>query len=554
MLTDISIRNVAIIPELHLAIPKGLTVLTGETGAGKSIIIDAVSLLLGGRASADLIRSGADEATVEAIFILPNDGRVRKMLDEAGIEVDGELLVKRIVSRTGRNRVFLNGSMATLALLTEVAGELVNIYGQHEAQTLLRPDNHLELLDGFAGHQALCDRYRLLYDEHRTVSARLAALREGEMQLARERELLGYQVREIAEAGLSQAEDEALAAERDILRHSEKLFASSRGAYELLSGGEPAAAPLLAEAVARVREMAAIDRSVSDLVELLDGVRIQLDDAAHTLLGYSERVEADPARLQAIQDRLDLINSLARKYGPTLAQVLERRDEMERQLQRLEQQSADAGDLTLRLNTLAKELAAVGGELSGARRAAAARLKDAMEKQLHQLAMPHAQFEAAFRDLAEPGPAGFERGEFLFSPNPGEPLRPLARIASGGELSRLMLALKQLHPESDVPTLIFDEVDAGIGGATAAVVGEKLRRVASGQQVLCITHMPQVAAHAHSHLMVSKEIASGRTVTIVTPLEGEDRVQEMARMLGGKTITDTTIDHAREMISHATGC
>jgi DNA repair protein RecN (Recombination protein N) len=553
MLTDLSIRNVAIIQELHLSFGPGLTVLTGETGAGKSIIIDAVSLLLGGRASADLIRSGAEEAVVEAVFALPPDCRARQLLAEVGIDADDELLVRRIVSRGGKNRIFLNGTMATLSLLSEATGQLVNIYGQHEAQTLLKPDNHLELLDGFGGHGSLLSRYRELFGEQRDVAARLASLQQGERDAERLRDLLAYQVREIAEARLGAGEEEELLARREILAHAGKLFAAAREAYELLYGGEPSAVGLAAQALARVREAAAIDGSLLELAATLEEARIQLDEGARSLFQHSERVESDPEALQAVLDRLELIAGLKKKYGPSVPHILEHRQQLEEELARLESGAADAEMLADRLALLRGEMLAAGEELSRARHKAATLLKGALEAELHQLAMPHVVIQVAFHPLAEPGAGGLERGEFLFSPNPGEEPRPLARIASGGELSRLMLALKQIHPDSDVPTLVFDEVDSGIGGATAAVVGEKLTRVAAGQQVLCITHMPQVAAHAHTHLRVSKGVVDGRTVATVTELDDNERVMELARMLGGRTVTDTTMEHAREMIRHAAG-
>jgi DNA repair protein RecN (Recombination protein N) len=553
MLTDLSIRNVAIIEELHLGFSSGLTVLTGETGAGKSIIIDAVSLLLGGRASAEIIRTGAEEAVVEAVLSLAADAPARGLLEAAGIKADDELIIRRIVSRGGKNRVFLNSSMATLALLGEVSGALLNIYGQHEAQTLLKPDNHLELLDGFGGQGPLLSRYRELYAEQREIAARLRSLQQGERDAERLRDLLAHQVREIAEARLSPGEEEELAAQRQILANADRLFAATRGAYELLHEGEPSAVSLASLALARVREAAAIDGSLAELAAALEEARIQLEEGARSLFQHGERVESDPERLQAVLDRLDLIAGLKKKYGPTVADILQRHGELRQELEKLERGAADAGELTARLAVLEAAMAEAGSDLSTARRQAASRLKVALECELHQLAMPHAIVEVAFTPLPEPGPGGLERGEFLFSPNPGEEPRPLARIASGGELSRLMLALKQIHPESDVPTLVFDEVDSGIGGATAAVVGEKLKRVAGCQQVLCITHMPQVAAHADTHLRVAKEVAGGRTVATVTELDFEERVQELARMLGGRTVTATTIEHARELIHHALG-
>ena len=553
MLIDLSIKNLAIIDTLHVPFQPGLTILTGETGAGKSIIIDAVNLIMGGRASADLIRTGAEEATVEAVFALPEETPLASRLAEAGIECDGELLVKRVVSRSGRNRVFVGGGLSTLAILTDIARELINIYGQHESQTLLRTDNHLTLLDGFGGLLPLREAYGALYADYRGTLDRIRALEEGEREAARRLDLLSFQANEIREAALCSGEDDELERERGLLAHGEKLLCASQEAYAALYGDDGAVLDRLAEIRGKVAGIAGIDESLVPLVNSLADASAQLEDAALTLRDYAARVEADPARLQQVEERLDLIRRLKKKYAPTVAEIIAYGEEAAGEIESIENRERTRGELDAALERLLKELAAKGGELSAKRRAVAKELKMAMEREIHQLAMKHALFEVAFEEFPEPRAAGFERAEFLFSPNPGEEPKPLTKIASGGELSRLMLALKQVHPESDVPTLVFDEVDTGIGGATSALVGEKLKRVSRGQQVLCITHLPQVAAFADHHYLVEKRVVGGRTATAVTPLEGEARVAEMARMLGGVTITDRTLDHAREMIAHGAG-
>lgn len=553
MLTDLSIKNFAIIDSLHLNFGRGLTILTGETGAGKSIIIDAVNLLLGERASVDLIRSGEEEAVVEAIFDISGLPEVQRRLDEAGLEPGDELLVKRIVAHSGRNRVYLNGGLSTLAILAEIMRDLVNIYGQHEAQTLLRPDNHLELLDGFAGLAHVRKGYSSCYDEYRRTLAEIHRLDEGERSIEKTRDMLQYQADEIGAALLTVDEDRELTAQREMLLHAEKLFESSRGAYELLYDGEPSVAGLLAQSISLVRDIAHIDPAMKELAESLEASRIQVEDVSLSLRSYAERIESDPERLNEVQDRLDLIGRLKKKYGASIEEILDRKVEADEELLRIGNREENRSVLEQHLVELERKLVTTGKELSVARTQSAAALKEAMERELHALAMTHALFTVEFKELAELGPAGLERAEFLFSPNPGETPKPLARIASGGELSRLMLALKQIHPESDVPSLVFDEVDTGIGGATASIVGEKLANVAQRQQVLCITHMPQVAAYADTHFKVAKQVENGRTVTTVVSLNQEQRVQEMARMLGGVKITDKTLDHAREMIQHATG-
>ncbi len=551
MLTDLNIKNFAIIDSLHLGFQPGLTVLTGETGAGKSIIIDAVNLILGGRATADVIRTGAEEATVEALFDLTGLPGLTEHLAEQGVDTGGELLVKRVVSRSGKNRVFIGNSLSTTAALTEISRQLINIYGQHESQTLLRPENHLLLLDGCAGLLSQRQEFTALFDSYRQLQDELSALEADEQEAARRLDLLKFQHDEIAAANPQTAEDELLEQERQLLAHGEKLLTVSQGGFDALYGDDASILSQLHQVQSGIADIARIDDRLAPLAELLKGSAIQLEDVALTLRDYAARVEADPARLQAVDDRIDLLNRLKRKYGPTLVEVISCQEQLAQELELLVNRDATRGELQRRLAEQEQKVRSAGAELTIARQGAAAKLKQGMERELHQLAMLHAVFEVALDKCTDPRPYGFERVEFLFSPNPGEAVRPLARIASGGELSRLMLALKQIHPESDVPTLVFDEVDSGIGGATSALVGKKLRRVAARQQVLCITHLPQVAACADQHLRVEKLLEGGRTVTGVTLLDAEGRVTELARMLGGVKITEKTMEHAREMIEEA---
>jgi DNA repair protein RecN (Recombination protein N) len=551
MLTDLFIKNFAIIDNLHVAFRPGLNILTGETGAGKSIIIDAVNLILGGRASADLIRTGEEEATVEALFDLSGHPAILGRLAETGVECAGELLVKRMVSRSGRNRVFVGGGLSTIAALADLARQLINIYGQHESQTLLKPDNHLRLLDEFGGLGDLRGQFTRIFDDYRKTATEIRRIEEGEREAARRIDLLSFQSEEIARVSLAADEEEELVRERQLLAHGEKLLHNSREAYELLYGGDAAILGGVRQVLSYVEEIKRIDPSLAQLHDTLNGAHIQLEDAALALRDYASRVEADPQRLQTVDDRLDLINRMKKKYAPTVGEILAYKEEIDLELEALQRREVIRAELDQALTELETRLADKGAELSAARAGAAGRLKVAMERELHELAMKNALFAVALEKLPEPRGNGQERAEFLFSPNPGETPKSLARIASGGELSRLMLALKQIHPESDVPTLVFDEVDSGIGGATSALVGQKLKRVATGQQVLCITHLPQVAAFADCHFLVEKRVAEGRTVTSVLPLDEQGRVAEMARMLGGARITEKTLEHAREMIEEA---
>lgn len=552
MLADLFIKNIAIIDSLHVSFQPGLNVLSGETGAGKSIIIDAVNLILGGRASADLIRTGEEEASVECLFDLSGVDWVAERLGAAGIDAGTELLVKRTVSRSGRNRVFMNGGPSTLSFLSEISSRLVNIYGQHESQTLLRPENHLFLLDGYGRLEPLRERYRSLHEEYIKTREEILALERDERDTFRRIDLLSFQVREIDEAALSLGEDQTLAEERQRLANAERLIRASRGAYDVLYDGEGALLGGLRRVIADLEETGKIDPELSPYAARLREAYLQLEDAALSLRDYGARLENDPERLGEVEDRIDLIRRLERKYAPTIEEILAFRDAVEDELRKLTHRDETLGELRTKLAELEQSLREAGGELSRRRAESARALTRDMERELSELAMKNARFRVGFFPHEEPKAAGMERIEFLFAPNPGEAPKTLAKIASGGELSRLMLALKQIHPESDVPTLIFDEVDSGIGGAVSATVGRKLKRVSVGQQVLCITHLPQVAACADHHFKVEKRTESGRTRTSLEMLSDDMRVHELARMLGGAKVSEKALEHAREMMED--GC
>jgi DNA repair protein RecN (Recombination protein N) len=553
MLTDLSIKNVAIIDTLQLAFGKGLTVLTGETGAGKSIIIDAVGLIMGARASSDMIRSGSDEAVVEALFDVSGLPGLRQQLEAAGLEAGSELIIKRSISRSGKNRIFINGGMATLTLLADISRCLINIYGQHESQTLLRPENHLLLLDAFAGTTGLREEFSQLQGQLQAVQDRLDHLDEDEREAAHRLDLLSFQSTEIAAAALQPGEEDDLEERRQILSSAEKLGGTSAEAFERLYGGDGAILGQLRRLTDSIVNLAAIDHTLGEIAANLESAYLQLEDAAISLRDYASRIEADPAALQLAGDRLDQIGRLKKKYGPTVEDVMAFKTEIDAELEQLRGRDIDRQLLVTESDRLAAGLKTMGAGLTMRRTTAAAALKKALEAEAHQLAMKNAVFEISLEPLSVPRTTGFDRIEFLFSPNTGEPPRPLARIASGGELSRLMLAIKQILPEGDVPTLVFDEVDSGIGGATSELVGRKLKNVASRQQVLCITHLPQVAVFADHHLRVEKQVTGGRTSTRVIALEAQARTREVARMLAGATITESAVSHAAEMLAAAAG-
>ncbi len=394
--------------------------------------------------------------------------------------------------------------MSTLAALGNLAGQLINIYGQHESQNLLRPENHLKLLDGFAELHPHRTRFAAVYEEFRRTASELAELDEGEREAERRLDLLNFQSGEIADAALHPGEDDDLLRERQVLSHAEKLMLHSQRAYEALYGGDESLLGQLQQVSSDVDEITAIDTALGGIGTVLKDASFQLEDVALGLRKYAAGIEADPERLRGAEDRLDLIGRLKKKYGATIEEILDYRQRVDQEREQLLNREASRDEKVRILEQLRIKMATQGEELTRLRQAAAGRLQEAMEAELRQLAMQNALFRVSLNPLTEPKATGMERAEFLFSPNPGEEPRPLAKIASGGELSRLMLAFKQIHPESDVPTLVFDEVDTGIGGATSALVGEKLKRVAAAQQVLCITHLPQVAAFADHHYRVEK--------------------------------------------------
>jgi DNA repair protein RecN (Recombination protein N) len=552
MLTELSIRNVAIIDSLQLSFGPGLNLLTGETGAGKSIIIDALTLVCGGRASADLIRSSEDEATVEALFDLAGLPVLQDSLREAGFDIANELLIKRCLSRSGRNRVYINGSLATLTHLLELGRQLVTIHGQHESQALLRPDYHLVLLDSFAGTVALRQAFNAAYDCWRQQCTQLAHFEEQERDTVHRLDLLVYQVNEIRAADLKSGEEEQLEEQQQLLANAELLSSATGGAYEALYGGDQALLGELQRIAASMKEVAAVDSTLGPVQSVLEESYLQLEDAALQLRDYASRIEADPEQLKTIEDRLDLLVKLKRKYAPTVAGIIALGADLEAELDELQGRTRSRDELEQERANQRAILDQLGAELSEKRRIAARVLEQRLAQEIQQLAMKHAVIQVAFESLDEPRSNGFEKIEFLFSPNPGEPARPLGKVASGGELSRLMLAFKQVLPEGEAPTLVFDEVDTGVGGAVAGVVGRKLKNVASGQQVFCVTHLPQVAAWATQHIRVEKQVENGRTSTSVTVLAHSGRIEEIARMLAGEQITDAALQHATEMIEQTT--
>ena len=549
MLTDLIIKKFAIIDNLHVVFGSGFNVLTGETGAGKSIIIDAVTLLLGGRARGEVIRTGEDEATVEAIFALTAESPLHEMLRDSGLDNGDELLVRRIIARSGKNRIFINGSSVSLTQLRDLVSGLVNIYGQNEHQTLQRTETHLDMLDAFAGLHEHLAVYQNAFASYAQLNKQLASLNLAERERQQRLDMLNFQQQELTNAQLQVGEDEELERERALLQHAEKLTTTTVNGYDNLYAGQHAVCEKITLVADQVGALGHIDPRLDELAKSLQSSLYNIEDIASELRNYSERLDFEPQRQQQVEDRLALFANLKSKYAPTIAELIDYLSNITSELTDLSDIAGRREELQQQMDEQKSELLKAGKELSVYREQGAKALAVAVENELSQLAMPRAAFTVNMRPLSEPSANGLEDGEFYLAANPGEHAQPLAKIASGGELSRIMLALKRSVPTGDrVGTLIFDEVDAGIGGEAATAVGEKISRLGKDLQVLCVTHLPQVAAFADYHYRVEKQENGGRTTTALRLLVDHDRTAEMARMLGGSQVGQHTLIHAQELI------
>jgi DNA repair protein RecN (Recombination protein N) len=542
MLRFLSIERLAIIDAVTLEFGRGLTVLTGETGAGKSIVVGAVELLLGGRASSDLVRSGEENANIQAVLETA-DGR--------------DIIVRRELFTSGRSRAFIDGNMVTNAGLREVTAPLLDLHGQHDHQTLLDPQSHLRLIDEYGGHDALLADVEKAYDAWSAVRQRLAASRIDARERAARLELINFHLGEIERAAPRPGEDDALTAERLILANADRVHRMCREAYDDLYDAEGAVLERLSRVWRRVGELATLDPSFADVASTRQSIE-ELQDLAHRLRDLMSRLDVSPERLQAVEDRLAALERLKRRHGPTLADVLEKGSTLAAERDALSMDTDQAAALQRQVDGCRARFLAAAELLSTARRGAARRFASELATELVDLAMPDARCEVRFGPESLPEPrwsaTGVDEGELYLSANLGEDLRPLARIASGGELSRIMLGVKTLASiDGPGKTLIFDEVDAGIGGRAADAVGARLQRLGKTFQVLCITHLPQVAAHADAHYVVSKSVQGGRTLTRVSPMTGEGRVEELARMMAGGTGIPAVLDGARDLLSARTG-
>jgi DNA repair protein RecN (Recombination protein N) len=567
MLAEITIENLAIIDRVSLVLDRGFNALTGETGAGKSIIIDAVETVLGGRCSPDMVRAGSKRATVGALFeAVPLS--VKEKLSAWGYEYQEQLLLSREILANGRSSARIDGHVASVAMIKELARELVDIHGQGEHQLLLDPSRHVFLLDAFAGSEAIALRSKAgeLYAGLLEVRHQIAELSD-ERERVRRIDLLEFQITEIEQAAFRPGEAEELAEERRMLASAQRLIDAAGLAYELIYEGQRNHVAAL-DAVERARsaasEVLALDKRLNPVVDSLGQATVWLEEAAQELRRYRDAMRPDPERLVTVEDRLSFIAQMKRKYGPSLEEISRFREEALAALDGLKHTEEMASSLRKREQHLLAGLASCAESLSGVRKRAAGELSCLVKDELGGLEMKGTEFQVSIRHHPDDAgievsgsklkvtPLGIDEVEFLLSPNPGEPSRPLSKIASGGEASRIMLAVKSVLARNEgIPTLIFDEIDAGVGGDVGYALGEKLGRIGAFAQVLCVTHLAQIAAFADRHIVVSKSQQAGRTVTSAAAVEGEERLSEIARMIGGSR-TRVSLEHASEMLTYAT--
>ncbi len=565
MLLQLDIRNVALIDSISIEPENGMNILTGETGAGKSIIIDSINAVLGERVSKDIIRTGSDKALIEAVFRTDTE-KIADVMSEMGMEPeeDGTVILSREITQSGRNTCRINGKMVAASFLKAIGERLIDIHGQHDNQSLLKTENHIELLDAFAGEemQKLKAEYSELLGQYRKVRSEIRELSADPGERERRMDLLKYQIDEIKKARLKPNEEDELNRERVLLNNADKIAASLAGAYDLLASGEGSGRPaldVLNEALSDLDLAARLDNSCEDMCRRLQDIIYQLEDLASDVRKKHESTEYDPDRLEEIGERLDLIYKLKRKYGNGIDEIIRYCENAEKQLEEMDKSTETARILSERLAELEKRLDEAAAGLNAERLKAAAVLEEKIGQQLDELEMKNTQFrvdilhDTASGDRTERryGPNGLDRVEFLISTNAGEPLKPLAKIASGGEMSRVMLAIKTILAEVDsIPTLIFDEIDTGISGKAAQRVGEKLALISRKHQVLCVTHQAQIACRADCNYLIEKVSGGGSTRTMVKKLDTEGRIKEIARLIGGET-TETSLKYAAELIKSA---
>ncbi|MDF2867201.1 MAG: recN [Gammaproteobacteria bacterium] len=551
MLTHIHITNFTIIDKLDLSLNAGMTVLTGETGAGKSIIIDALGLILGGRTDSSLVRHGTERCDITVTFSLANDAIAKQWLRKHELDNEDECIVRRTISQNGKSRVYINGQPVTLQQLKDLGNRLISIHGQHEHQTLQKKDRQRQLLDAFAGLQPQLAQVKQLHQQWHAKRQQLDELISKTKQRKLQQEYLQFQVQELAELNLQANELAELQQEHQLLANVDKILQSSQQALASLSETEQHnAIDLLQQVHATIEGLSETDARLTAVAELLNSAVIQAEEASAELRDYLKHIEADPTRLNAIEERLSAIYELARKHKVHPEQLFEHGVQLNSELQQLSQLDDNLQELAQLIKKFEAEYLAAAKDLTVKRQVAASQLSQLITEQMQRLAMTGGRFAIELQPRDEYHATGLENVEFLVSANPGYPLQSLSKVASGGELSRISLAIQVIAAQyNPIPSLIFDEVDVGIGGGTAEVVGRLLRTIGANRQVLCVTHLPQVASQGHHHLQVEKQVSQQTTITRIQMLDAEGRVIEVARMLGGVHVTEQTLAHAKEMLS-----
>jgi DNA repair protein RecN (Recombination protein N) len=552
MLQFLNISNIALIDDMQVEFESGLNLLTGETGSGKSIIVDALGVLIGGRFTSELLKSGAERGSIEGLFSVTPNPELELLLENAGLDPTTELIIRREIASTGRNKIFINNQLATQSLLRDLRPYLVDIHGQGDQQTLFNPETHLEILDAFAGNNALRGEVAEAYQRWNAVRRELESLRHDEAEKFQLVDTLKFQIGELERAQLSPAEDEKLEEERRRLANVEKLTTLCQSSYSRIYEEDDAAVARVRQTLKDVEELAEFESSFRDYLEGLESARAVLEDLSFSLRDFADRLEFSPSRLAEIEDRLAEISRLKRKYGGSIAASLEHLARSEDRLRQIETSDERERELNAELAAARERYLDLARKLHKERVRAAKKFEQAVEKGISEVAIDNARFQVQVNDSVDlAGQKGIDHTEFYFSANVGEEVKPLARVASGGEASRLMLVLKTVANGSQFPrTIVFDEIDTGIGGRVSEAVGIKLKKLAQTNQVLCVTHQPQIARFADSHLVVQKEALKGRTQVSVGRLDKAGRVEELARMLTGAEITDSARRHAKELLKN----
>ncbi len=552
MLIELKIRDFAIIDDLTISFDGGMNILTGETGAGKSIIIDAVNLILGGRGSTDYIRTGCPEASIEALFDIGANDAAKNALRELGYRPAHELIIKRRLLATGKSKVIINDSFSTVNTLSRITPLIINVYGQNEHQELLNKEKHLDMLDEFAGVTTLTSVYKVTFSALQEVEEKLSDLKSAAENKDKEIGFIEYQLSEIAAAKIEAGEEDELIRGREIINNAQKILDTCSFGFEQLYQKAGSVNAILSEVLSRLESVKALDSSFENYHNEIKEAVYSLEDAAFFFRDYPKQVDFSGSSIDDIESRLNVISGMKKKYGGTVDSIFNTKIELERRLNELKSVTQSCEELEARRAKLFAQAQAEAKKLSVRRKKSAGAMTAKMERELKSLGMAHAGFFAKFaeKDEAALTDTGTDEVEFYFSANPGEDDKPLMKVASGGELSRIMLALKNITTSGEAPvTLIFDEVDAGIGGKTAHIVGAKLKALSSKDQVICITHLPQIASYSDSHYFVTKAQREGRTITKVVRLTDDERVCEVARLLSGEAVTDHSLRHAADMIS-----